>query len=613
MGHQFACILILIASLCRIRALFGKDASQNATHGSDSDASAEKEIDFIFGETVPSIQENPIPTSGVAMETPQQQQEQEQKQDQQQQQSKPLNSMDAVITKREPEAPAAPNNESSANLHNDSSSAANTNKNVDTIAQVLTEDASDNQKNIAPLNDRKTEHDNNEAPNPQSVSPVDKEETIDKSATPTEATSEEEAISNNSEAPKDDIATRSIDNDTSVKSTPPSEEAIHDTAKDVIQNEATPKMRDDEISEETIASLVEEKETENNTTQKEEEAIIPVPVTEEKPVNDSNKVNTELEVQEQSNTVTLPAQEVSLEKVAEYEATQEEKSIPLSPNGVEDVIHDVKKDDTNKQETSTNTTTDNESEESGASASDTTIVNKVEEKSLLNKLDAKSKKKDGIAKKTPIPPTKQANAEKVKSDAVKSNSRIRPPSTAKGKNDKPAKNADSSTFGRASSQAKAISSKKSNTATNGGATGTTRIARLSPSATMNSRNSPTSSASDKKNISIATATKKAATTTKVSKNLPRVATISSQKQQAPPKEEENDKEKEAKKRVSSTKSFISRLTAPTVASANKKTDNEVATPTIGGISRRATLPSKRAATVKPSKSNSTSLVSKVSH
>ncbi|KAI8095506.1 nucleoside diphosphate kinase, partial [Thamnidium elegans] len=31
-----------------IRALFIKDASQNATHGSDSDVSSKKEIDFIF-------------------------------------------------------------------------------------------------------------------------------------------------------------------------------------------------------------------------------------------------------------------------------------------------------------------------------------------------------------------------------------------------------------------------------------------------------------------------------------------------------------------------------------------------------------------------------------
>ncbi|KAG2200392.1 hypothetical protein INT46_009572, partial [Mucor plumbeus] len=31
-----------------VRALFGKDASQNATHGSDSDLSASKEIKFLF-------------------------------------------------------------------------------------------------------------------------------------------------------------------------------------------------------------------------------------------------------------------------------------------------------------------------------------------------------------------------------------------------------------------------------------------------------------------------------------------------------------------------------------------------------------------------------------
>ncbi|KAI8637588.1 nucleoside diphosphate kinase, partial [Parasitella parasitica] len=33
-----------------IRALFGKDAPQNATHGSDSDESASKEIAYMFGD-----------------------------------------------------------------------------------------------------------------------------------------------------------------------------------------------------------------------------------------------------------------------------------------------------------------------------------------------------------------------------------------------------------------------------------------------------------------------------------------------------------------------------------------------------------------------------------
>ncbi|KAI7896259.1 nucleoside diphosphate kinase, partial [Mucor mucedo] len=35
-----------------IRALFGKDTLQNATHGSDSEASFKKEIDFIFSDSV---------------------------------------------------------------------------------------------------------------------------------------------------------------------------------------------------------------------------------------------------------------------------------------------------------------------------------------------------------------------------------------------------------------------------------------------------------------------------------------------------------------------------------------------------------------------------------
>lgn len=104
--------------------------------------------------------------------------------------------------------------------------------------------------------------------------------------------------------------------------------------------------------------------------------------------------------------------------------------------------------------------------------------------------------------------------------------------------------------------------------------------------------------------------KKAAT--KVSKRLPRVATLAKSPMPSPKVEQEvkdsvNTTEK-PKKRLSSTKSFISRLTAPTVASANKKavalgtTETEHAPPT----RRTSTLRKRQSLTVKPSKSNSIS-------
>ncbi|CAO3642166.1 unnamed protein product [Mucor hiemalis] len=130
--------------------------------------------------------------------------------------------------------------------------------------------------------------------------------------------------------------------------------------------------------------------------------------------------------------------------------------------------------------------------------------------------------------------------------------------------------------------------------------GTTRIARLSPSATLNTE-TPTSDkkkrvSSSPRDNGVPSVAKKAVT--RVSKNLPRVALMAQKPPKTTDKNEEEEIEKKPKKRTSSTRSFISRLTTPTVASANKKTDSDTpaVTPT---TPKRSSLPSKRSSTVRP--------------
>ena len=45
---MYADSLKLLVLLCSLRALYGTDGTQNATHGSDSPASAAREIRFFF-------------------------------------------------------------------------------------------------------------------------------------------------------------------------------------------------------------------------------------------------------------------------------------------------------------------------------------------------------------------------------------------------------------------------------------------------------------------------------------------------------------------------------------------------------------------------------------
>lgn len=130
--------------------------------------------------------------------------------------------------------------------------------------------------------------------------------------------------------------------------------------------------------------------------------------------------------------------------------------------------------------------------------------------------------------------------------------------------------------------------------------GTTRIARLS---SISSANSSSSSDQEKK-PPVVTKTQAMKPLTKVSKRLPRVATIASTQKPILSEQSNNSTVEKPKKKVSSTESVFTRLSAPTLASAKKFEHHDIAiqksTP---GVARRTT-PAKKQFAVKCSNSTS---------
>lgn len=154
---------------------------------------------------------------------------------------------------------------------------------------------------------------------------------------------------------------------------------------------------------------------------------------------------------------------------------------------------------------------------------------------------------------TKIQKPRPASIRKLEAQVKPSRSRIRPPSIIRDK-----KGVLTSPNNDKNEDNKQTPKSKLNR-------GATRIARLSNIQPYSSEKKPVET--DKPAL-------KKSGTTKISKHLPRVATLAGAKPQQEPIKTENKTEK-PKKRISSTKSFITRLTAPTVASENKKATTTV--------------------------------------
>lgn len=216
--------------------------------------------------------------------------------------------------------------------------------------------------------------------------------------------------------------------------------------------------------------------------------------------------------------------------------------------------------------------------------------------------DADGKEKD-ISGNTEQSATKRA----IRKSAVHpSSSRIRPPSINKGHSNatktslpdttkKPAEGSDHKVHPQSRT------TRASNSGGSNGSNGATRIARLS--APIKKAAAPADTVTTEQPLQQPPAKK---AVTKVSKNLPRVATltkppVSSSKAAEQEVKESTNTTQKPKKRLSSTKSFISRLTAPTVASANKKAAATAATTTEteAPTRRTSTLKKKQSLTAKP--------------
>jgi hypothetical protein len=226
-------------------------------------------------------------------------------------------------------------------------------------------------------------------------------------------------------------------------------------------------------------------------------------------------------------------------------------------------------------------------------------------------------------------------AHQTKGDTVRpSTSRIRPPSTNRGHNGTLISSLPGSKqLLGTERRLRTTSITGTKAVTNGhvpvaAAAGATRIARLSNASTNSSSSSSNNSDQERKpstalKIQVEKPLSKpfppvtTMCTIKLQRPPPRVATTSittTVTQKSLPQAQRNAKsaDEKPKKRISSTKNFISRLTAPTLSSANKKADHQqqeaIPQHSSSGMVRRTTTKKQQQAPVKPSRSTSTTKV-----
>lgn len=641
--------------LYSIRALFGKDASQNATHGSDSDVSSKKEIDFIFGHSslvadaanLPHVKYDGMNSATVEHDI--------------MEKSNTLPDTEGLVT---------------IDLHSTSITDTTGCKTPLPVAVSQTEESDVTEQKPLLAADAKEASpiDEKEGATVAEIIPVtpmctvtgivgetpvltadDKQEDKAVDMTPTVLS----ATVIEGELKSKDVASATINNDLKVKETIPVSVSNNSTTEDSVTTDKD--IKTDTIASVTILEDASAKEitpaitttTANNDLKKQEiasvttdsdlkkeedvQAVIKeVVVNKEEPVSVDNNLKNEEKIStvienplkdKENKSVTV---DISL-KGEEIELTfievTETKNTPREPVDTTAIVNDSPRDcitmtptvSTKDEEVPTlaRINTENKVQEAmveeeksivndkpdlSTNVNDTDItpmtppaeINNASNVSSSFTLESKAPKKDSktpslrsnsTEKKSPLARKTSVKSEVKSETVIPSSSRIRPPSIKRGQNGTMVRSGEP--IGRSR-----ISNNKIDSANS--SAGTTRIARLSPSATV--KNEQVSTAEKKKPAIAREAVKKPST--KVSKNLPRVATIVSQKTIV--KEEVNEAEKKPKKRGSSTKSFITRLTAPTVASQNKKADSEPGIP----VSRRATVPAKRSSAVGPASSAS---------
>lgn len=564
--------------------MFGKDASQNATHGSDSDLSANKEIKYLF---------NDMAIAAVNTDFGAQKNEETEAKGVSQQFEKSTSLSNAKVVdetylfpNKEEEAVAEPTKEA---LSSDAINDAVINDDVKQDASSLESQVSKFVEEAQNIREQEAKIDNAapikvdteiEPMNIDSTS-VKNEQTekvmqpeIEKGANAIEKEEKQQdsspivAAAANATATAASVATTVVSGVTEVASAAAIavSTAITSSGTDETKNNNNPK---DNKSEQKAVTIED--------TPVIYDIIIPKPKIEEPPTS----------TQEDNGTPDEHAIETTV-IVPEIETTTDQEKSD-SGSDLNEIPCAIISDRLSQGIKSADANTDQGDNSSRTSTSNDSNRSNVENQDIFKNATKR------VIKKSVVHP---------------SNSRIRPPSINKGQYNtgktnipadavkKPAEGSDHKVHPQPRTT-------KASSSGGSGNAGATRIARLStPIKKAIEPQQPQQPPVQQQQV------KKAAT--KVSKRLPRVATLAKPPMPSPKVEQEvkdsvNTTEK-PKKRLSSTKSFISRLTAPTVASANKKavalgtTETEHAPPT----RRTSTLRKRQSLTVKASKSNSIS-------
>ncbi|KAF1799259.1 hypothetical protein V8B55DRAFT_1518127 [Mucor lusitanicus] len=575
-----------------IRALFGKDASQNATHGSDSDVSASKEIEYLFGATAATAATAAATTTTTTTTT--------------------------APTKEKHEEPTKVVSEVKQDLEGSRDVTAS-----DTTPVSEKEETNNNNKDVAVS---VKESDVNVETSQKPVALESKKDIAPAKEEPSTSNVPEGEVKN---VPSDEEQARAQPNgDTS-------NTLVKDAGKDDATTTTTTKSNVEETAE--IDEHKAEKEQESSTiaaaastavsvattvvtgvTEVASAAVTAVSAavagsgTEQKTDTDANDHQEKAVTIEETPVIhdiiiPEPKPEASPEKMSQQ--IEEDNSTETNS-----VVPEIKNAATAAHQDKSNSTCDlKASTSSNTSCPEMDVHNKPvaetstdqgDNSSRTNTSDdADAKKKDASAAGN-AQQNATTNKRVVRKSAVHpSNSRIRPPSINKGHSNatktslpdtvkKPAEGSDHKVRPPQSRTTRASNSGGSN-----GSNGATRIARLSAPIKKAAPAPP----ADKVATTEQQPAKKAVT--KVSKNLPRVATLAK-----PPVSSSKAAEQDVhtttekpKKRLSSTKSFISRLTAPTVASANKKAaaTTATATETEAPTRRTSALKKRQSLTVKP--------------
>ncbi|KAL9540058.1 hypothetical protein MBANPS3_009899 [Mucor bainieri] len=566
-----------------IRALFGKDASQNATHGSDSDVSAGKEIEYLFGADLAT--DAAITTMDTALvETPHETKHEEPTKAVEVEQGLEENS-DVIASDT---TPVSEKEEANNNNIRDSTVPVK-----DPSASVPEVNVEEIQKPVA-LENRGTAK---EEPQTANVPEVNTE-----SETSHENHAQVESNDDISNAPvtdeekhQDTQPNVEMDNRTEEKEQESSTvaAAANSVTSAAVSVAATVVTGVTEVASAAVtavsaavASSGTEQKTDTNNHHHDKTVTI-----------EDTPVIHDIIIAEPKSEASLeaPYQSKEISNIETNHVVPEIKSADIALQDKSNSISDLKAS-TSSNNSDSNTSCPEVDVHSKSVAEASTDQDSSSRTNTSDETDAREKDISGDG---------QQNASKrvVRKSAVHpSNSRIRPPSINKGHSNapktslpdtakKPAEESDHKV------RPQSRTTRASNSGGSSGSNGATRIARLS--APTKKAAAPTPPAAD----TVATEqqpVKKAVT--KVSKNLPRVATLAK-----PPVSSSKAAEQDVhttekpKKRLSSTKSFISRLTAPTVASANKKAaaTGTIATETEAPARRTSTLKKRQSLAVKP--------------